>query len=278
MTVTVYLAFDPEHDITAASEIKHWDALPQEARDEIIAAFGQQVRAVAAKLSRMAGVTLDVLLADDLDPWSRYTLADHVARNDSTDDARDWWQKIHDHIGIDDQPHAVTIGVNPALDIDDITVAKPTPITLDDAIDRLIDADQAGVSRIYHDDGSVCDGDPYTIPEEGRVHIAPAGLVTIDIPDHNDDGFVTIDLGNAFEVRDALKKRGAIVDPFWIDVIMRQPVHVDLLEPVLNADEDDIQALIDQLIELEDSDDPTMVDDQHISPTAALHIYRQLNS
>ena len=153
-------------------------------------------------------------------------------------------------------------------------------ITLTDAIDRIIEADRTGTSRIYVDAGTVCDGDPYTISEAGRVHIDYCtGAVSIDVlSPYHPDGFVTVGLGNANLLRTEAGEHGDHAMVVWIDIITRQPVHVDLLGVAFDAHEDDIQALIDQLIELEDSVAPVMVDDERISAIAALHIYWQLNS
>ena len=159
-----------------------------------------------------------------------------------------------------------------------------TDITLAEAVHRLVDATINDTFGDY-DDGSA-DGDPYTVPAEGRVHIDHwNGMVSVDLPDDSADGFANWPLGYADIILDEAAAHGDMLTVAMIRIIKREAVPTSILPQAFDADDADIQALIDQLIELEDSADPPMgvldhpiIDDDHITADAALHIYRQLNS
>ena len=151
-----------------------------------------------------------------------------------------------------------------------------TDITLAEAVHRLIDATIDGTEWNYAD--AIADGEPYTVPAEGRVFIDRDGMVSVDLPDGSADGFTNWPLGHADIILDEAAAHGDMLTVAMVRILKHEPVPTSILPQAFDADDADIDALIDQLIELEDSNYPTMIDDDHISPTDALTIYRQLNN
>ena len=151
-----------------------------------------------------------------------------------------------------------------------------TDITLAEAVHRLIGAIIDATEWNYAD--AIADGEPYTVPAEGRVFIDRDGMVSVDLNDDSADGFSNWPLGYADIILDEAAAHGDMLTVAMIRILKHEAVPTSILPQAFDADDADVDVLIDQLIELEDSDDPTMIDDDHITPTAALHIYRQLNT
>ena len=152
-----------------------------------------------------------------------------------------------------------------------------TDITLAEAVHRLVDATINDTFGDYDD--AIADGPPFELPAEGRVFIDHRdGMVSVDLPDGTADGFTNWPLGHADIILDEAAAHGDMLTVAMIRILKREPVPTSILPQAFDAEDDELDALIDQLTTLEDAADPTMIDDQHISLTAALHIYRQLQA
>lgn len=107
---TLYIVCDAEYDLAESNQIPGWSDLSDEVREEVIEVF---TAAYLRAAKRLYGDHVDVLtdLEADMSELER-----HWGRNTdehAKDLAREAWQRIHDHVGIDPtKPGVVTIWID----------------------------------------------------------------------------------------------------------------------------------------------------------------------
>lgn len=74
-------------------------------------------------------------------------------------------------------------------------------VTLDEAVARLRDTARLGLLET-HEDGALCDGDPFITPPKGRVFVTAGDVVSVDVhvdlpatADPGTDDFENVELG-----------------------------------------------------------------------------------